>query len=65
MALYDAKATDANGITMAQEVLTINEKTNDPGDYVRTWARKSGAVGWSMIGPLGTADQAFRSGLVK
>lgn len=65
MAFYEAKATDANGITMAHECLTINEYTNIPAEYVRAWARNVGAVGWSMIGPLGTADQAFRSGLVK
>ena len=64
MSTYDAKCTSRSGVTVAQATLEIPQG-QDAADYVRAWAAKAGAFGWSMIGPLGTADQAFRSGLVK
>ena len=64
MPTYDAKCTSRSGITVAQTTLEIPQG-QDVANYVRAWAAKAGAVGWSMFGPLGTADQAFRSGLVK
>ena len=64
MPTYDAKCTSQNGITVAQATLEIPQG-QDVANHVRAWADKAGAVGWSAIGPLGTADQAFRSGLVK
>jgi hypothetical protein len=61
---YQAKALSASG-----EVLKERSIFTDIDDVARAicknWAESHGAVGWSMIGPLGTTDQAFRSGLVK
>jgi hypothetical protein len=61
---YQAKVLSAFG-----EVLKERSIFTDVDDVARAickkWAESHGAVGWALLGPLGTDDQAFRSGLVK
>jgi hypothetical protein len=61
---YEVRATNSSGVTVDSAIMHV-PLGQDPVPQVKLWADRSGAVGWSLLGPLGTDSQAFRSGLVK